>query len=331
MKIFFAGSENLNAWDKVISPTKARNVLMSYYYLRKYSKDKLEKFIKRVRDTGTIDYLFLDSGAHTFLAAYGEKKSSGGVAKKVDDPITFSEEYLDWLEQFGHLFDLVVELDIGSVLEKILKGPKGCGQKKIEEWRERMSKMGLHDKMFVVSHYQYFCDIFGDWKDEWKRMLKEYPYVAIGDGPKGGVLHNHFAIWKQLGTWSRIHGFAETKNHSMKNYPYWSIDSTSWNIGSKFGHMLIYKPKSYSLTAFGAIDRTNEDTVQKAFDKLLLVRHLLEPMTQAIKFNILFEKTDGGLHRDRQNVLAFMAFEKDIDELWSRRGVDFNKNLFTKI
>lgn len=324
MNIFFAGSENEKHFDTALAPLKAEKLLMSYFYLRNKKQEDLDRFLTKAREK--TKYLFLDSGAHTFLAAYGEKSSSVKSKTKPLKPMEYAEEYFLWLEKNAHYFDLVVELDIGSVLESDMNLPLGGGYKIIQDWRKRMCDMGLHDKMFVVSHYIYFSKIFPDWKEEWQRMLEEYPYCAIGDQPPHDILHNHFSVWQKVGNYNRIHGFAETKSPKMKNYPYWSVDSTTWNAGSRYGLLFVYDRKPFIMRGLPRLDRTSEESVKKGVYDFRKNFHLLEEETKKVPFETIFDYTLGATHRDQQNVRAFMAFEKDCTRLWQTRKIDFDKN-----
>lgn len=306
MKIFFASAENKTTLDEILKPMGAKNLLMSYYYLYNKPEKYIIEIINKAREF--CEYLFLDSGAHTFLAAFGLKSSSVKMkSKKVKDPIEYLNDYLDWLKKYGKLFDIIVEPDIGEVI--------GVGYDKIKKWRKECIKLGLLDKLVVVSHYKYFDNLFGDWKKEWERLLKEYRYVAIGDAPTGAVLHNHFVLWNKLGQKNRVHGFAETKPTKLKEYPYWSVDSTSWQCGSRYGILMLYdKAKIIGYR----IDRKNPEKSKGEFAKLY------KYLDNEIKQNYLREIWDyskGGKLRDQYNIRTYMKIEEDINNIWLNRGM----------
>lgn len=316
MRILFAGAENEKHLKEIIQPAGWRNILMSYYYL-KWQRDKnwLHSFLQDAYDNS--DYMFLDSWAHTFLTMSGERKWWTGWRKKkkeVLDPYKYMEEYFIWLEEFGKYFHAVAELDIAWVFWVTYWD--------IQNWRKEFQKRGLHNKVVVVSHPGAFKKLFWSWEGEWENMCKEFPLLAIGDNPPESVLDKHFGIWQKVGNMNRIHWFGETKPSKIIRYPYFSVDSTSWNIWSRYWLMLAYDRKRIKMQTLGKLDRTNIKTIEESkeiFAKSVLP--YLNPESKKISIDDYFD-WKGWVYRDQQNVRAFMDFQNDATKSWLVRWIN---------
>lgn len=315
MRIFFASAENKDSYNKVLKPAGAKNVLMSYYYLKKVKHADLVAYLESVRKD--VEYIFLDSGAHTFLAAAWAKTFSIKSKGKMPDPITYGDDYIEWLRNYAKYFDLIAELDIWRV--------KWVGYAQVEKWRKDMTSMGIKNKTLVVSHFKYFSEIFPTgWQEEWRRLCIEYPCLAIGDMPPEEVLEEHFAIWQDVGNMNRIHWFAETKFFKMAQFPYFSVDSTSWNAGSKYGMIMAYengqmiqmRPDRADSVSVG---KSKQDFLERFWAKL-------EPASQKFTIDDYFSYNKWPV-RDLQNCRMFIAMEKDINSAWKERGIDFDTTL----
>lgn len=314
MKIFLASAENLLDYEYTLKLLDKPNLLVSYYYLRKRLRTpaKMHAFLADAQ--ARCGKLFLDSGAHTFIVANNLKQyAQKPTVTTTEDPVKYYEEYRDWLKEYGKYFDFIAELDVGEC--------KGVGYPRVQKWRDELCAMGLKDKLVVVSHYQYFSKIFPNWVEEWERLIDTYPCLAIGDDPPEHILNEHFASWMAKGKKNTIHGFAETKIWKMLKYPFYSVDSTSWHIGQRFGTFIMYERRPEMRLPTWQIDRKN---TKKSYDQYLKkVVPFLEPGARKYPIDLLWDYTKGGYGRCHQNCLAFMALEKDLTNVWKARGITF--------
>lgn len=100
----------------------------------------------------------------------------------------------------------------------------------------------------------------------------------------------HFAIWNKVGNLNRIHGFAETKVNKVLKYPYYSVDSTSWSIGSRFGIMQALDENVMSLKVLGSLDRTTPDTIEAAKERFSkLVYPIIDPRMKSHPIDDFFD------------------------------------------
>lgn len=319
MLIYLASAENKAGFEEVLEPIKAPHILMSYFYLRNKSPKILKDFMERAKKFSK--YIFLDSWAHTFLAANdlkGENFSWPKITKKLQDPHDYFRAYKEFLKEHWHWFDAIAELDIWGV--------PWVTYNDIRRRRIELCKIGLRDKLVVVWHHKYFSRIFWDRREERERMLDSYKYLAIGDDPPKEILDIYFSLRAKKGNYNRIHWFAETKPDKIKGYPYWSVDSTSWQIGSRFWQLLIHDKKNVKMRVFWWLDRTPAGA-KITYDKFVKEYQNFEKEAKKLyTIDDMWQYSKWAYARDTQNAFAFMALERQVTSLWNIRWVDFIAN-----
>jgi len=184
-------------------------ILESFYYLR--SK---EKWVKEVKPF--IKDFMLDSGAFTYLNGCGEKV----------DWDQYIEEYAKFIKELN--IDLFLELDIDSIV----------GLKEVERLRKKLEKL-TNKKSIPVFHRARGLDY-------WKKMVKEYDYVAIGGivtkeikGSEYDVFFHLLKIAKEQKC--KVHGLGFTRIEGLKKYKFYSVDSTAWLYGNRGGFLYLFK------------------------------------------------------------------------------------------
>lgn len=160
--------------------------------------------------------LFLDSGA---FSAWTK-----GVEIDIDEYIKFIKKYKKYLECYANL-------DVIGSAEETYKNQK------------YMESKGL--KPLPVFHLQ---DKFS-WLD---RYLDEgYDYIGIGGiaGKSTVGARKHFLsrVWDRITDEKgypliKTHGFGMTAVNLIVQYPWWSVDSTSWLSASRLGDILVPRP-----------------------------------------------------------------------------------------
>ena len=198
-----------------------RNAFLSYYYLREKEIERVQ-FVK-AHVKGSI---IIDSGAHSFFAETDSNRLSASVVQKKgktkQSPDEYFEKYIAWLKTCYPHFNYFVELDIGELV----------GQKKVIEWRERLKVAGLFDKCITVYHPAVVT-----W-EEYIRSLDESVsrYVAVeGDRRSRKRLPYTRMIKPAYERKVRVHGFALIKQDILNDSPLYSVDSSSWKAGAKYG------------------------------------------------------------------------------------------------
>jgi hypothetical protein len=215
MNIFLAGTFT---YFKVIEKIKPIFILESFFILKK-SKKITEKFIEFIHKEIGIDNFLLDSGAFTFIGTLKNEKI---------DFEGYVNEYADFINK--HNIKYFFELDVDGVV----------GLKEVERLRSILeNKTGKQS--IPVWHKSRG-------KENFLKMIEDYKYVAIGVSGKNDSkwsisnpkIINYF-ISEAHKKGCRIHGLGFTRLKVLENYPFDSVDSTSWLSGGRFGAIHQFK------------------------------------------------------------------------------------------
>lgn len=189
-----------------------------------YTPNKAGEFMSHKKKNWT---LVVDSGAHAFFSqqlgvsasSVGSKKQNRTDPKNVDK---YVDEYVEFIHKYKDFADYFVELDIDKVV----------GKEKMLELRQKLDKAA--GRQLIPCYHPSL----GTWKENKKELLK-YEYIGIegirlNDPPK----FNYLEVIKDCylnGT--KCHGFAMTKKKYMGELPFYSVDSSSWQAGVRFGRV----------------------------------------------------------------------------------------------
>ena len=227
MKIFLAGS----GWNEVCwrgSGTWNFYRLESYAYISPQEATEISLY---------KDFI-LDSGAFTYLNG-----ASGNV-----DWDRYIDEYANFIKKYK--VKHYIELDIDSVV----------GIKEVERLREKLEKLVGYQSIPVWHKSRG--------KDYWLKMVKDYDYVAIGgivtrEIKPAEYKHFHWLLAEARKQNCKVHGLGFTNLKGLQEYPFYSVDSTSWLSGNRFGS--IYKFNGKTMVKFdkqaGQRVRTNETAI----------------------------------------------------------------------
>lgn len=183
---------------------KVKFMLESFYSIKDWELEEIK----------TKELFLLDSGAFTFLNNFkGE--------------INW-QEYIDKYANFiiKNNIKYFFELDIDAII----------GYDKVKEYTKYLeNKVGR--KCIPVWHKNRGLD-------EWKRITKEYDYVAIGGVVIKEILPKDYKFFTPMLKIAKennckVHGLGFTNLKLLPKYHFYSVDSTSWKSGNRFG--IIYK------------------------------------------------------------------------------------------
>lgn len=188
-------------YGDILKEAGVQNVLESAYYLNYVHEPNELKF---------PGYL-LDSGGFT-LRKYGREMSVEKYAdylNKWNVPIAFNLDTADWFESESNL----------AVLSARTK-----------------------TKLIPVYHYS-------DWvnpktRDGIIQMSMDHDYISVaGLGAPSVVERGKFYEWvfSKVHTRARIHGLGATVISHILNFPFFSVDSTTWINAQKFGQWIEFK------------------------------------------------------------------------------------------
>lgn len=225
MRVFLAATSDKNFCIKEIK--KIDYILESFYYIQDWQLPIIER----------CKMFLLDSGAFTFMNNFKGKINW--------------EEYIDKYANFinknniKHFF----ELDIDTLV----------GYKKVKEYRKYLEDK-TQKKCIPVWHKSRGLE-------EWKKLTKEYDYVAIG----GIVIkeikqadYKYFLPLLEIAKKNKckVHGLGFTNLKSLDKYKFYSVDSTSWKSGGRFGQLYIFNGNTLIQKSFNnkrIIDYKNAD------------------------------------------------------------------------
>jgi len=276
MKIFFAG---LEGHYKVLYDCKVKNVLGSYFIYKNKNITEVKSQFKKLKDSGAT--ILIDSGAHTF---FSEEGIGHGVAvmKQSKSNLNYDgyvKEYINWIIEVKDYVDYFVELDIGELVD----------YKKVVEWRKQLIETGA--TIIPVWHNKGIPNK----EKEWEKMCKEFDYVGIEGSLPDGTYISKLNVAKKYGT--KVHGFAMTKEKQMLKIPFYSVDSTSWLSGGRFGITYIFTGNK--MLHFGKDEK----------------KQRLRYKSKIEEYGLNYKKISNDDYNevDKLNIYSWKAFEKYID------------------
>ena len=202
MKLCLAGTEATYP-DARISLNDVPYILQSYYYFKEWQEPLISN----------AELFLLDSGAFTFM------NSVKGNVKWNE----YIDKYISFINDNGikHYFELDIDVIVGYEEVKRIRA-------KIEQ------KTGI--KSIPVWHKSRGIE-------EYKRLVNEYDYISIGGIVTKEIKKSEYPIIKRMVQYAydrgvKVHGLGFTPKE-INAYKFYSVDSTSWNSGSRFG--TVYK------------------------------------------------------------------------------------------
>lgn len=185
---------------------ESKYFLESFYYYNDWQKSLLKQ----------SELFLIDSGAFTFMNS--KKQASINWYNYLDRYAKFIRD-----NNIKHYF----ELDIDVVV----------GYKEVIRMRKYLENK-TYKKSIPVWHKSRGLD-------EWIKMCKEYDYVAIGgfvvkEIKKKEYKYIHYLLDIARKHNTKVHGLGFTGNN-VNEYKFYSVDSTSWIGGTRYGQIFIYK------------------------------------------------------------------------------------------
>ena len=199
------------------------HLLISYLYAGHLSKSLRHRDVAVLQASGER---FVDSGAFTIRQAVLGERGTQSTSGRITDPDEYLARYVAWIQRMSQLrlVDWWVEMDIGVAV----------GNAWVEAQRAAWTKAGVGHGLINVWHQEH------DW-DYWMYLLREAKrpgrsgYVAIeGHRPNRPPLEYGRFLEAAYRRGVRVHGFAMTTESDLLRWPFYSVDSTSWQAGIRF-------------------------------------------------------------------------------------------------
>ena len=212
MKVCLAGT---SIKEEVLQKHNVKFLLESFYSI----KDWQIPYIKKA------ELFLLDSGAFTFMNSF--------------------KGQINWKEYVDKYADFIIKNDIKYFFE--LDIDSLIGYDKVKELT-RYLESKTQRKCIPVWHKKRGIE-------EWKRLTEEYDYVAIGGLVTREIKKNEYKYFKPLLNIAKknnckVHGLGFTNLKLLHKYHFYSVDSTSWLSGGRFGQLYIFKDDTLRQISF---------------------------------------------------------------------------------
>lgn len=238
------------------------DILMSYHYIKKKQKLVVSELLLEV--AAGDGYFMTDSGAFTIISKYFPRltatKSKYHFRKNPPPDFIFTEEYwipyiekyVQFLTDYSSYIYVAANMDLDNIV----------GRDVVNKWNEKYFAP-LQKKMNVVfiAHKDQ-TGLHGD-KTGRKRFLEYcglYDYVGVNNAWQNDIPYV-FKTARHYG--NRVHGFALTSFSALREFPFFSVDSTTWLGGSRYGSSYVYDGKN-----FKTIDYKNKSVRKASFSVL---------------------------------------------------------------
>jgi hypothetical protein len=284
VRLYFAGVEGQMRLFKT-NPFyyEQKNYLTTFAYFAKAKNidKRIENFF---RDYPTTSNMLLDSGA---FSVYTGKLN-----------ITV-QEYAEFLKKHGHRFCDYINLD------KLV----GNGTSPAESLKTTLHNLDFLEKQGLkpVPVYQHM------WfeKTVLEEFLDKYDYIFIGgmasDGVDKTMLFNYldFVFSTNSKYKKKLHGLGQTSSEVLFEYPWYSVDSTSWLHGA-ISNRLFYLKDSLEVRS---IKLEKNSYIGKLFP--------------AFCYDSPNDSKSLYLERTKFNVRFFHKYEGIVTDVWKERGVEW--------
>lgn len=195
---------------KLFDRADVKNILISYHYA-KGNKSFTEDIMKDVVNRGGL--FMTDSGIFSFL-------NDPKFDYKTFEWERYVNEYVEWIDKNKEYIFSCVNMDADSFIV----------QDDIFRWNE-----DLFEKLERDINVVYGCHMNSMGKgdlDMVEYYSKKYKYIGVGEkfAKYAGEIYQKSKVNK-----CNVHGLAWTKPTILRDYPFFSVDSSSWVNYQKYG------------------------------------------------------------------------------------------------
>lgn len=226
---FFSASSYKDA--RMLLDVNVNEILTSYHYISKHKKDYEEEILPTIKERGGL--FMTDSGAFSFF--------HGEISPKFYDPKfwePYLEEYVEWLVTNRKYIYVAANLDLDRFL----------GRERIDYWdRKYFKPIEKYVQIAYIAHAHddpKYSDQYG--LHRVTHHLKKHDYIGIGSSlmtNRKGFDSKFNQLAKQYK--KRIHAFGWTSVPRLKNFPFFSVDSTTWLSGVRYGSSYLYDGRNF--------------------------------------------------------------------------------------
>ena len=214
MKLCLAGTY---CRKELLKEKKPKYILESFWSFKEWQTPLIKE----------AELFLLDSGAFSFMN--NQKK---GKKITLEEIYEYLDRYIEFINKYDIKYFFELDLDVIIGYNEVLK------MRKILETK-------TNKKCIPVFHKNRGIQ-------EWIIMCKNYDYVAIGTSGKNdsawtrknpNVIKKMVDIAKKYNC--KVHGLGFTNINLMKKIHFYSVDSTSWSSGWRYGVITLFKDKKF--------------------------------------------------------------------------------------
>lgn len=225
--MFFSASSIRDA--EALLNAGINDILVSYFYLSKRASYYENEIIPRILANKGI--FMTDSGGFSFI--------TGNIKPEYYTEefwLPYLNRYVQWLTDNHKNIYVAANLDLDRFL----------GREKIVEWNEKYFKpLEKYMQVVYVAHRDW-DNVYSDYHG--LKRLKEYcsMYAYVGVNKNYADNYERVAAIAQT-TKTRVHGFAWTSIPRLLSKPMFSVDSTSWLSGVRYGSSYVYDGANFKV------------------------------------------------------------------------------------
>jgi hypothetical protein len=204
-------------------------ILISYWY---YKDTDIDALVQKYFPDNPPE-IFADSGAFSAM-------TQGGKVNL--------REYAQWLKKWKHHFSTYANLDV-------IKDP-------IHTWENQLKLEDLDLSPLPVFH------VLEDW-EYLERYIENYSYIALGvagmQQRKKAIMGWITQCFKRAGDTCVFHGFGLTSLEVIKTFPWYSVDSSSWGAGFRFGIVPLFHDGKLLKAKLGSTDWFKYSSIVRSY------------------------------------------------------------------
>lgn len=285
MNIYFATTTA--PWEiEILQKEGVQNVLISYAFYKSAIK------ARTIFGNYNPKNLILDSGAFSVWT----------TGKSID-----IEQYAYFCSRMKEEFPLC---NIYCVNLDVLPGQ--FGRRPTDTERENSASDGWANMEYLESKGLKVIPVYHQHEDlKWLDKMREHTDY-IGISPANDVSMNEKLnflneVFAKIKDTIKTHGFAVTAHEQLYNYPFYSVDSSSWKSPARFGTIPIFTDKL-------------EMKVFKYRDKKAVIDNW-----EYIK-DMGIDKLAKEDYKDRTalSIKSYLQLNKMVDKLWASRNIKYN-------
>lgn len=249
------------------------DILVSYFYLRKRKREFEEVILPRIKENGGL--FMTDSGGFSFIE--GLTLEQAGESEKEEYWLEYLEEYVAWLKEWKDYIFVAANLDLDKVVSR----------EAVNKWNKKYFEPLEKDLNIVYVAHKDPEGVYAD-KTGLKRLREycnKYDYVGVNQGFKD---QTGFVYEIARNTKTRIHGFAWTSIPLLKVHPHFSVDSTTWLGGVRYGTTYRYDGANAKVLDYKKKNRSRMPTKNFCkINKINFAKVLADDRVEINRYNLL--------------------------------------------